>query len=248
MPVLLKKPTGTGGPLINGGAGDSATGATLICSPGRWGADLLGEHLYRAPARLAYRWTKSGTPVSGAAARTYTPHTAGPYRCVVTASNTSGSTSQSSAVHAVWAPRPDTMIKKDGAPSGVGNNVYNSTGEHQTILAKAKRGKTVTFDIRVQNDASNIDSFKIKGTGQLAGFTVRYLAGTRGTTDITNAVIHGTYTLRNLGAGASRSLRLVVTVKRGTAVGTTKTWSLVARSTHDSTRLDTAKAKTKAVG
>jgi DNA-binding beta-propeller fold protein YncE len=93
-PAILTKPAGAGVPRISGG---SRIGDRLSCSRGRWRSDLPGEHDYRAPAHFGYRWTRNGSALSGATARTYTPRTGGSYRCIVTARNAAGKTSQTSA-------------------------------------------------------------------------------------------------------------------------------------------------------
>ena len=108
-PVLLKTPVGTGAPALTGG---SASGSALTCSPGSWAADLLGSWLYRAPQRLAYSWTRNGATVPGATGNTYTATAGGSYACSVTASNPAGSSSQTSAAHAISPPAfgPRTLV------------------------------------------------------------------------------------------------------------------------------------------
>lgn len=244
MPVVFTKPAGAGAPAI---IGSSWTGAHLSCTKGRWRADLVGELLYRAPAKYTFRWTKNGSPISGATASTFTPRTAGTYRCTVTASNAAGSVGQTSAPLSVWAPRPDAMIKKHTATRYTGNNVYNITGSRQGVQAKVRRSKTVTFDIRVQNDTRHADSFKIKGPGNKRGAIVHYLAGVRGSTDITYAVVHGIYRLRNVAAGHSKYLRLTVKAKAGARIGALRSWLISSWSTHDTTRKDAVKAVVRVV-
>ena len=97
-PVLLKRPSGTGAPALTGG---SSAGSVLTCSPGSWEADLLGSWLYRAPQRLGYSWSRNGATIAGASGNTYPARSGGDYRCAVTATNPAGSSSQTSAVHAV---------------------------------------------------------------------------------------------------------------------------------------------------
>jgi DNA-binding beta-propeller fold protein YncE len=117
-PVLLKVPSGTGAPQITGG---SATGSVLTCSRGSWAPDLLGSWLYRAPRTLAYSWSRDGADIAGENGSTYGPTAEGDYRCRVTASNPAGSSSQTSAAHAI-APAPG------GPPAG---------GSSQTSAAHA---------------------------------------------------------------------------------------------------------------
>lgn len=102
--------------------------------------------------------------------------------------------------------RADAQIKRSGAASFKGNNVYNSTGAGQEACC----GKS--FLIAIQNDGSRTDSFRIKGASSMNGFGVKYLAGTTGNTNITYAVTHGTYVKHYLAPGARSYIRLVLTL------------------------------------
>jgi hypothetical protein len=135
--------------------------------------------------------------------------------------------------------RADALIRTGGASTFSGNNVYNTTGTHQSVGVHAHRGASATFYLKVQNDGTQNDSFKVKGPGSPAGFSVHYYAGT---TNITSAVTNGSYTLTNLAPRAVRSIRLVVTVHSSAAIGAVRSWLLTATSTHDGTRKDAAKA------
>ena len=106
LPVILKAPAGIAAPQISGG---SDPGATLSCSAGTWAGDVLESLAYRAPESLAYQWTRDGTDLSGAEAKTssITATSQGSYRCRVTATNAAGATSQTSAAHAIGDPVDD---------------------------------------------------------------------------------------------------------------------------------------------
>ena len=93
LPNLLYKPAGTGAPTITVKA---AGGSTLSCGQGTWAGDLVASLLYRAPQRFAYQWTLDFKPVQGANEATLKAPAAGVYRCVVTATNVAGSSSQTS--------------------------------------------------------------------------------------------------------------------------------------------------------
>lgn len=140
--------------------------------------------------------------------------------------------------------RADGLVRKSTA-SYVGNNVYNSTGSAQTVQAKTKRGKRATFLVKVQNDGSVTDSFRVLGAGKRKGFAVTYLAGASGSTDITSAVRAGTYTLANLLPGQERVIRLVVKVKATAKLGIRRSWLVAATSTGDPTRKDAVVAAVK---
>jgi hypothetical protein len=99
--ALLRAPAPVTGPRVTG---DTAVGATLTCQPGSWATDILGGHVYRAPASLGYSWRKDGVVIGGAVTPVYTAYAPGSYSCVETATNGAGPTAQTSAEHAIVAP------------------------------------------------------------------------------------------------------------------------------------------------
>jgi len=105
--ALMRAPLGAGSPQVAGGAG---VGQTLTCSAGTWSPDLLGGFLYRAPQSLAYQWTLNGAPVAGATTSSLVVTTPGDYRCLVTATNAAGSSTQTSALVTVKGSKPPPPI------------------------------------------------------------------------------------------------------------------------------------------
>ncbi|MGN6867101.1 MAG: hypothetical protein ACTHMY_01730 [Solirubrobacteraceae bacterium] len=101
MLALLHAPLGTGAPQISGGA---AVGQTLSCGAGTWASDQLSGFLYRAPRSFAYQWTVGGAPIAGATSSSVIVSSSGDYRCLVTATNAAGSTTQTSAPATITAP------------------------------------------------------------------------------------------------------------------------------------------------
>ena len=142
--------------------------------------------------------------------------------------------------------QPDSLIRKRGS-AYVGNDIYNTTGTNQEVRTKVKRTKKAVFYLQVQNDGTFTDTFRLKGPGNKPGVVVTYLAGSTGTTVITSAVTHGTYTLANLAPGTTRVIRLVVKVKRGASIGARRSWLIAATSAHDGTRKDAVLAKIKVI-
>jgi DNA-binding beta-propeller fold protein YncE len=151
--TLLKTPSGTGSPAITGG---SAPGTVLSCSLGSWAPDLLGSFLYQVPKSFAYQWSRDGNDVAGATASTYTATAEGDYRCTVTASNDAGSSSQTSAPHAVllaslsrYSISPRSFVATRSGPSA------------RSAKRKKKRKKSggkVSFRL---NEAASV-TFKVK--------------------------------------------------------------------------------------
>ena len=143
--------------------------------------------------------------------------------------------------------RPDSLIKKSKKASPVGGNVYGTKGAHEIVSVSLHRGSTQTFFIEEQNDGTDPDSFTVKGPGAKPGFTVKYLAGAAGTTNVTKQVTHGTYLLPLVASGSMMVFRLVVHVKAGAAIGDVGSWLVGVVSGQDPSRKDAVKAVAKVV-
>lgn len=125
----------------------------------------------------------------------------------------------------------------------IGNNVYNTTGSFQTKSGSAAPGNTITFGISIQNDGWASDSFRLIGTGTTnTAYTVRYL---RGTTDITAAVVAGTYVTPVLGPGAKYLIKAKVTVMATAASGSSITHLVTISSVNDGTAQDAVQLTAK---
>jgi hypothetical protein len=114
--------------------GGAEPGSVLTCSDGSWAPDLPGSFVYRAPARLAYRWSLNGADVAGATANVHTASAGGEYRCTVVASNFAGDTPQESAPHTVVAPQTDCIV-----PDVVGQTLAEATGSLEGRVAASVR-------------------------------------------------------------------------------------------------------------
>ncbi len=137
--------------------------------------------------------------------------------------------------------KPDGRIRL-GTGAFVGNNVYNTTGANQqatveTIATREGTHDTVyTVDISIQNDGTSADSFMVKATGTArSAYSVKFL---RGTTDITAAVVAGTYETSSLAPAATYLIRARVTVRPG-GLGADRLVSI--RSFADATKIDAVK-------
>jgi hypothetical protein len=129
--------------------------------------------------------------------------------------------------YAAWfrMRQPDALIS---AGSGyVGNGVYNTTGASQTKTLSVARGGTGTFTLQVTNDGLVRDTFSVRGPGSPTGFTASYFDGA---TNVTAAVVAGTYRVTGLLAGRSKVLTLKIKVASGTPVGSARSWLVSQRS------------------
>ncbi len=132
--------------------------------------------------------------------------------------------------------QPDCRVRLASETAVTGDNVYGTDATDQTRSMTAAAGTTTTFVLSAQNDAAATDTLRLAGSGSQPGFLVRYLAGVRGTTDVTTAVVSGRYRPATLAPGARQALRLEVTVAAGTATGSAARWLLSATSTSSGVR------------
>ena len=140
---------------------------------------------------------------------------------------------------AIVVRKPDGRIQLGTGPF-VGNNVYNTNGTGQSRTGSAGPGNSITFGMSIQNDATGAaDSFKVKATGTATStYNVKYF---RNTTDITAAVVAGTYQTPSLAPGAAFLITAKVIVKAGATVGSNVTRLVKATSVADITKKDTVK-------
>lgn len=117
------------------------------------------------------------------------------------------------------ARRPDGRVRLQKYNSTVystawkGNNIYNTTATGQKVTAPffstSPGSETWTFGISIQNDGSTSDRSKVQATGTArTGWTVRYF---HGSTNITSAVVGGTFRTPLLAAGATYLIKAKVT-------------------------------------
>jgi DNA-binding beta-propeller fold protein YncE len=135
-PVILKSPTGTGAPAVTR---NPKLPAELTCSAGNWAADYPGSFVYQAPRSFAYQWTLNGA-VLGSGPEIITATAPGRYACTVTATNQTGSASQTSTTVNVKAAKLKLSTKKK---------------------AHAKPGQVVSFKLKATNQG-DIQSKKAK--------------------------------------------------------------------------------------
>jgi hypothetical protein len=100
-------------------------------------------------------------------------------------------------------------------------------------------GHSITFGLSIQNDGNSGDRFKVKATGTgVSGYAVKYF---RGTTDITAAIIAGTYRTPFLAPAATYGITARVTVKSGAAAGSSVARLVTVTSVANSTKKDAVK-------
>ncbi len=122
---------------------------------------------------------------------------------------------------------PDAAI---GNFSGnyVGDNVYSTTAAGQTKTMSIARGTSQFFPVLVQNDGLAPASFKLRGTGAAAGYTVTYIDYANNA-NITNAVRNGTFSAPSLAPGQVFAIKMIV--KLSATAAASGAFAVEARST-----------------
>ena len=118
--------------------------------------------------------------------------------------------------------KADALIKRKGDYPTKGGNVYNTTGDQQTVKLGVPSGETRTFVLKIENDGEEDDSFSVVGS-KPAGFVTKYYSGT---TNVTSDVVGGLYSTGVLAPGASHKLQMTVKPRFGTAAGTVREWKV----------------------
>jgi hypothetical protein len=93
------------------------------------------------------------------------------------------------------------------------------------LSLSARRGTPVTLITSVINRSANVHDYTLRGSGPALGFAVQYLDGT---TDVTDAVVAGTFSIAQLAAGATHSLRVRITATANAPLGSSQLCVLTA--------------------
>jgi hypothetical protein len=136
------------------------------------------------------------------------------------------------------ARRPDGRIRRGSKASFAGNNIYNTTAARQVASGSTHPGGVVSFDLSLQNDAKTADRLRVRADGSARWFNVRYF---HVATDITSAVIRGTYRTPKLQPGATHLVTVKVSVRSGAPPGAKLTRLVTTLSLGNPTRGDAVK-------
>ena len=134
--------------------------------------------------------------------------------------------------------RPDAQLRLGAGPF-IGNGVYNPTGASQARSTTVPANGTATFTVRVQNDGNVQDDLTVLGQGTTSRYTVTYKDGP---TNVTAAVLAGTYAIDDLGPGSTHDLTVTIKAKAGTPVNNLIGRLVTVTSAGDTTKKDAVKA------
>jgi lysophospholipase L1-like esterase len=148
-------------------------------------------------------------------------------------------------ITAGFAPlaRPDAGIKLVGDAHFVGDGIYNHSGQGQTRSTQLHVGRKKTFTALIQNDGRIRDDLVVWGHAAIDGTRVTYLRGLRGDTDITDAIVAGTFSFTEVAPGGERYIRMIVEVSKAQLAGQTTSWPVRVSSAFDAQRFDVAQAR-----
>lgn len=124
--------------------------------------------------------------------------------------------------------RPDAWVRVTTEATDLGDGIYQPVGTWQERFAWAWVGERATFRLTFQNDGGAAARLRIKGAGPTSKVGVVYK---RGTTNVTAAVVAGTYVTPKLAPGATHVLTATMTAKPAFGVPGTKVSLLVTAST-----------------
>jgi hypothetical protein len=141
--------------------------------------------------------------------------------------------------------RSGAMIRRADATGYRGRRIVDPTaGPKQTVRAKAARGQTAAFVVRVENQGAATDSLLVAGTGDRGGASVRYRSGGE---DVTAAVTGGTFLVPDLAPGRGRTIRVVVQIASGAKIGAERAWMVSVASVAEPTSADAVRAEVRVV-
>ncbi|MGD0016143.1 MAG: choice-of-anchor D domain-containing protein [Verrucomicrobiia bacterium] len=143
--------------------------------------------------------------------------------------------------------QPDLLINKNlNIKKFIGKGVLTPTNSItvQTLTQNVKAKRKCISYVAIQNDGNAADSFRIQGIGDSGHFTVKYYLGSskKLATDITAAVVAGTFSTPNMAAGAvtgdTTMIRVEVTATSAALKGETDDVDVSAFSNTDATKTD----------
>jgi hypothetical protein len=151
--------------------------------------------------------------------------------------------------HGLWSPfstqtlfttsghvyRPDAAI---GFSLGalLGTDVYSLDGAGETLSTTLARAHSKTSLIVVQNDGNTNDTILFRGDPGNGQFTVHYY---NGTSDVSKAVIAGTFKVRNLHPGQRHEIRAFVKPSKTALAGGVLALGVTVSSASDPGSSDT---------
>ncbi|MGH3505743.1 MAG: aryl-sulfate sulfotransferase, partial [Nocardioidaceae bacterium] len=133
--------------------------------------------------------------------------------------------------------RPDAQIRR-GTPGSrfVGDDIYGDSSDQRIRQRIERPGRSVTAFVKLQNDGTELDRLRLRGTRGADAFRIAYFAGAD---NVTGRVTSGDFRTPRLGSGEHFVLRVRVTRTRAADVGDTRTTKVRAASLAAPLKTDT---------
>ncbi len=136
--------------------------------------------------------------------------------------------------------QPDGLVKRSSDANYIGDDIYNTTAQHQSVTGAVVAGRSVTWDIKVHNDGDTDDPMTLVGCHRSSGFVVKYFTSTG--INITPDVVDGAQSTGTLAPDGEYDLILRIRSEATTASGQLKACKVIATSFGDTRRRDAIKA------
>lgn len=143
--------------------------------------------------------------------------TPGSHTITVTGTDHGGNSTVVERHYTVADVRPDALIRRGGAHPWVGDNRFD---HKQHVNVSLRRGRSAVIWLRLQNDGSSAQSFRLAGARKGKSVGVRYFLGRR---NVTASVTSGGFTTATLQPTASIRIKVVVSRRPGARPGTSRT-------------------------
>ncbi len=145
--------------------------------------------------------------------------------------------------------QPDSWVKNsaEANPGGyIGDNIYEypTPSASQTKAQTVNPGSTGIYHIRLTNDGTASDSFRITGPSAPGNWTYTYYDALTGGNNITAAVTGSGWNSGAIATTAYREIRVEVTPAASVAGGTTQNVDVTSTSINDGTKRDVVRAST----
>jgi hypothetical protein len=109
-------------------------------------------------------------------------------------------------------PVVDALIRPGWNPSYVGDEVFNDTGDDQSVINSGVIGQKLTFFIKFENPLESYNTYRVKRSGLFdPGYRVRYYDAANN--DVTGQVNTGTFIPPQLPPHGTYEMRATVKIR-----------------------------------
>jgi len=140
---------------------------------------------------------------------------------------------------AVDSTQADAMIRlQDSGEEYLGNDIYSLTAVGETRLQNIAAGRTLTYDVKVENDGTAAADYRLRGAASGSGCTLNYFNADTGE-EKTAEMITTTGWVVTLAPGGGVNIRAVVTADGTLTTGALRNMAITARLVTDNMQGDT---------